>query len=183
MGIQEKLYEEISQQEKSIDYPFLPANCENLPYCSAVIKESLRLRGPAPVIYVEAKEETTVPRKKDLIVCLTRVLQKQWVGKDGHKFLPSRWLDKELNLDGNKFIASLAFGGGPRLCPGRNLSLMESNMFLAMLCGEFIVRPAIAQTAEMDVSLAGTEDATIKENFAFTMGPENLSVRLFPRKK
>jgi cytochrome P450 len=81
-------------------------------------------------------------------------------------FDPERWLvaegERGYPHDTSTFIP---FGTGPRLCPGRNLALLEIRTVLAMLCRNF------------DVELARPGRA-VGEHLAFTMMPTNLEVRL-----
>jgi cytochrome P450 len=59
----------------------------------------------------------------------------------------------------------LAFGAGPRFCPGRNLAFLEAKTALAMLARNF------------EITLDRTAPP-VKERFAFTMAPSGLHVRL-----
>ena len=52
----------------------------------------------------------------------------------------------------------MPFGGGPRLCPGRTLALLEMKVLLAMLYGTF------------DVERDGRGE-DVRERYAFTMSP------------
>jgi cytochrome P450 len=61
--------------------------------------------------------------------------------------------------------AHMPFGSGPRICPGRSLALLEMKLLLASLYGAFEV--------ERD---GDTKD--VSEQFAFTMSPAGLKVRL-----
>jgi len=62
----------------------------------------------------------------------------------------------------------LAFGAGPRFCPGRNLAFLEGKAALAMLARSF------------EITLDPTA-GPVKERFGFTMAPSGLRVRLEPR--
>ena len=188
-SIQEELKKEIENCKSSKEFPFLPDKLDmekNLPLCHGVIKEALRLRGPAPVLFSEANVDTKLSsgiqmHKGDIVAILMRsILTDENRFVDGKKFVPSRWMNGD---PCNSFLSNLPFGGGPRTCPGKNLSLLESNMFLSMLCNEFIVRPPDASNPSSDSTLAGTEDPCVKEISSFTMGPNSLSVRIFSRSK
>jgi len=64
-------------------------------------------------------------------------------GPNAGTFDPSRWLDleghttkgKKENLPGYRNL--LTFGAGPRLCPGRDLSLLEIKAALSVLVRHF----------------------------------------------
>jgi cytochrome P450 len=83
-----------------------------------------------------------------------------------HTFDPQRWLDGGQNARDN--AAFLAFGAGPRFCPGRNLAFLETKTALAMLARNF------------EVSLDDSA-GPVHERFGFTMAPQGLRVRLRER--
>jgi cytochrome P450 len=60
---------------------------------------------------------------------------------------------------------ALAFGAGPRFCPGRNLALLEARVALGMLARgfQFVLDPAAPP---------------VRERFRFTMQPTHLRVVL-----
>jgi cytochrome P450 len=78
---------------------------------------------------------------------------------------PERWLAENEETAAPK---SLAFGAGPRFCPGRNLAFLESKAVLATLCRDFDI--------ELDES-AGL----VREAFKLAMVPVGLRVRLRAR--
>ena len=161
---------------------------DNLNFTLNVIKETLRIRSPSPLIFLSPTDTPQVvevsPNLKttvtpnEAVVITTRRLATEYFGKD---FNPRIWEsqdEKEIEL--LKAIANLPFGGGPRLCPGKHLSLFESTLFLSMLANNFIVRLESSNSTAIDESLAGTE-GNIEESLEFTMGPKNLRARLFKR--
>lgn|SRR5690606_3561579 len=48
---------------------------------------------------------------------------------DPYNFRPERWMDSKLNTS----LLWMPFGAGPRLCVGKNFSLLEQKVFLAKL--------------------------------------------------
>jgi cytochrome P450 len=88
-------------------------------------------------------------------------------GKREHEFDPDRWLDEDDGAapDQRSF---LAFGAGPRFCPGRNLALLESKTVLAMIARNFQIE--LDERAE-----------PVSELLTFTMVPHGLRLRLRPR--
>jgi cytochrome P450 len=64
----------------------------------------------------------------------------------------------------------MPFGAGPRICPGRNLALLEINLVTSMLFRNF------------EISAIATEDGKpVEEWLSFTMSPSRLLVTLAPR--
>ncbi|MEQ9735794.1 MAG: cytochrome P450, partial [Algiphilus sp.] len=61
----------------------------------------------------------------------------------------------------------MPFGGGPRMCPGKNLATMEVRSVASMLARNFTVEE--------------TGDSRTTERMAFTLVPDGLRVRLIPR--
>jgi cytochrome P450 len=76
---------------------------------------------------------------------------------------PRRWLGETAGA--HDVSAQIPFGSGPRICPGRVLALLEMKLLLSMLYRNFNVE-----------RVGGAEG--VRENFAFTMSPVGLKVRL-----
>ena len=100
------------------------------------MKEVLRIRPPTPVLglslvdspqVIQVGDRKTVVNVNDTVVLLDRKVANK---KYGMNFDPHRWEtitcmdEKEQEL--LKMIAIVPFGGGPRICPGKHLSLYES---------------------------------------------------------
>jgi cytochrome P450 len=128
-------------------------------YGEAVLLETMRLKSPAPMLFVEPLKDTSVsgvelPRGTRVIL-LTRYAAMH----DSRAFDPQREREPKRLLN---------FGAGPRFCPGRNLALLEARVALAMLARGF--------------ELALHPDAPpVRERLAFTMQPTGLRVLLRER--
>ncbi len=147
---------------------------EELRYGEAVLRESMRLKSVAPWNPVEPLADTTIAGTR--IPAGTRViLLLRYAGlhagevERASEFDPERWLN---DGDGTPSAPDqktfLAFGAGPRFCPGRNLAFLESKTVLAMIARNFEV--------ELD-----TTGGPVSELFQFTMIPKGLRVRLRER--
>jgi cytochrome P450 len=92
--------------------------------------------------------------------------------QDAAAFEPQRWIGAggvAQAANAAKRV-SMPFGAGPRLCPGRNLALLEMKMAVAMLLGRF------------DIESVDTPDGgEAREHLAFTMAPLGLRMRLRER--
>jgi cytochrome P450 len=145
-----------------------------LHYGEVVLRESMRLRPVAPIIGVEPLADTTIAGTH--IPAGTRVmLLTRYAGmRDGgyeraSDFDPDRWLDDgEQERSTHDSKAFLAFGAGPRFCPGRNLAFLESKSAMAMIARNFQI--------ELDQS-----NGQVREQLSFTMIPRGLRVRLRER--
>jgi len=150
------------------------SSIEKLIYIEAVANETLRLKGAAPLLFLEANIDVELDGllipKETLIMLINRhgaLQEKNFC--DAHQFNPDRWLNVKSNNCIHNNNAFLPFGGGPRSCPGRNLSMVEMKMALAMVCKNFTV-------SRVD------NDAPVREVFSFTMMPDSLKVKFEKRK-
>jgi cytochrome P450 len=144
------------------DYPAV----DRLTYAEAVLRESLRLRTVAPLLTIEPLVDTTIcdthlPAGTRLILLLRAAGMHD--GPDAEDFHPERWL-----TDDEPPPTSVAFGAGPRFCPGRNLAFVEVKSVLAMIARDFEVT--------LDPSAR-----PVSESLNFAMVPKGLRVRLTPR--
>jgi cytochrome P450 len=145
-----------------------------LRYGEAVLRESMRLRPVAPLLGVEPLSDTTVagthiPAGTPMML-LTRRAGIHGAGLErATDFDPERWLDEGDQAGAAPDQKSfLAFGAGPRFCPGRNLAFLESKTAMAMIARNFDL--------ELDDS-----DGPVQEQLSFTMIPRGLRVRLRER--
>ena len=116
-----------------------------LPYAGAVVKESLRLYPPAWGFGREALAGCEIGGYR--VPAGTQVVFSQWVThRDGRffgragEFAPERWLDG--STDGLPTYAYFPFGGGPRLCIGRQFATLEPVLLLATVARRFRLRRA-----------------------------------------
>ncbi|MFP5389559.1 MAG: cytochrome P450, partial [Thermoleophilia bacterium] len=167
--IQSQLAEEAHDALGDGGQPVAFESVEQLAYAEAVVRESMRLKGVAPVMGVEPIEDTTIcgthiPADTRLVLLL-RQASLTTAGRSD-EFYPERWIE---DSDDTRPAKSLGFGAGPRFCPGRNLAFLEAKAALATIARDF--------EWELDGS-AGP----VREAFKFAMVPEGLRVRLRERK-
>ncbi|XP_075970128.1 cytochrome P450 4d2-like [Anticarsia gemmatalis] len=120
--VQEKVYQEIQEVFGDSDRPLVVEDLPHLKYLELVIKESLRLYPPVPIISRKVETEVTLPSGLTLtrdcgifvnIWALHRN-QKYW-GEDAHEFKPERFINTALTHP----AAYMAFSYGPRGCIGK----------------------------------------------------------------
>lgn len=148
------------------------ADLDRLPYCEAVVLETLRMKPAAPVQAVETPVEREVGGV--LVPAGTRIFMLTRLAAldaarfaNPQRFDPDRWAGRtDATSEPNRQM--MPFGGGPRFCPGRYLALVEAKMVTSMLAHNFKLEP-----------LPGID--AVREVFTFTMNPDSVPVRLHPR--
>lgn len=114
------------------------ADIDQLQYLKMVIKETLRLHPPAPLLITR---DTLHHFKVDgyEIYPKTLIQVNAWaIGRDPkywenpEQFIPERFTDNSVDFKGQHF-EYLPFGSGRRICPGINMGLIMSELALANL--------------------------------------------------
>jgi cytochrome P450 len=151
-------------------FPTEYESVEELRYGEGVLRESMRLKPVAPITGVEPLADTEVAGTR--IPAGTRLLLlHRHAGLQGvsqaREFRPERWLGED-GLEAPEQKSFLAFGAGPRFCPGRNLAFLEAKTALAM----------VARNFELELDPAAEP---VTELLGFTMSPQGLRVRLRER--
>jgi len=145
-----------------------------LNYTAACIHETMRLKPVAPLLILQAIEATKigdvcVPRDTIVAALMRHGALDERNFERASEFEPERWLarsgDGSVSTRGERI--SMPFGAGPRICPGRNLALLEMNMVAAMLFRNFTI-----------ASLRTPHGGPVEEWLDFTMAPSKLLVRL-----
>lgn len=146
-----------------------PDNAQALELADGCAQEVLRLWSTAPLLYLESTRDTELGRvaipSGTALALLTR-----WIATRPEHFtrpdelIPERWFRAGPPPE---FVhepkAQLAFGTGPRICPGRALALLEIKAVLAILLSRYrVCRPPGSHFPG--------------ERFNFTVGPESAPV-------
>ncbi|KAK8966825.1 Cytochrome P450 71A1 [Platanthera guangdongensis] len=113
-----------------------------LHYLKMVIKETLRLHPPAPLlIQRECLKDTTIDGYR--IPAKARILINAWaIGRDPNywdnpeSFRPERFEGSAISYMGNHFQL-IPFGGGRRICPGMGLGIVGVELAMASLLYSF----------------------------------------------
>ena len=118
------------------------ADIARLPYLQAVIKETLRLHPPAPLLLPrQAKtmvkiEGYTIPMGSRLFINVWAIGRDKDVWTEPEKFMPERFLGSTIDFRGMDFEL-LPFGAGRRICPGITLAIRMVHVMLASLLNQF----------------------------------------------
>ncbi|KAK3736445.1 hypothetical protein RRG08_030499, partial [Elysia crispata] len=137
--IQEKVFEEIKTHVGTSRAPDM-SDIPKLRYLSAVVRETLRIRGVLPIMSRIVTESFQlqgylIPQGSQLIFDMKSALHDRNVWGDPDKFHPERFLDADGHLlKPNEFIP---FAIGRRVCPGESMALMELHLFLSSMFQRF----------------------------------------------
>jgi len=138
----------------------------NMKYLQAVVKETLRLHPPIPLLVPrENKQDMTL--KGYHIKAGTRVIINAWaIARDPtywdqpEEFKPERFLNSSIDVKGNDFHL-IPFGAGRRGCPGIVYAMVANELVLANLVHQF--------NWELPGGDAGLETLDMSETFGLTM--------------
>lgn len=139
----DKLEAEIDRLMAKIDGPLTYERLKDFVFLDACIMETLRLFPPVSADLKLCVESSKLPsgievRKGDLLYWHNSGVQrnaKYW--DDGEAFRPERWIektDKALQVPESKQVFYFpAFNGGPRLCLGKRMALIEVKNAIATI--------------------------------------------------
>lgn len=121
----------------------LEEDIQNMNYLKAVIKETLRLHPPLPLMVPH--ESTHDVRLRDChIPAGTQVMINAWAigrevatwGPDAEEFRPERHLNSSVDFRGQDFEL-IPFGAGRRICPAISFAVVLNEVVLANLVHQF----------------------------------------------
>lgn len=147
------------------------SDVQGLKYMKMVIKESMRIHPPVPLIPRQCKDECEVGGYR--IPVKTRVMVNVWaMGRnpqywnDPENFYPERFENVSTELLGNDFELT-PFGAGRRICPGLNFGLANVQFPLAQLLYHLDwklpngMSPADVDTIEVEALTVGRKNPLI----------------------
>ena len=139
----------------------------DLELVDAVLRETMRLRPPLPLLVMENIEPfeidgVTIEARTNLVVSLLSACFDNSHFSDPETFRPERWLSgHEQERDKS---ASMAFGWGPRYCLGSEFAMMEMRTALAFLTADYCFHKASGRPP--------------REVLDFTMRPDRIMVTI-----
>ncbi|KAM4083175.1 hypothetical protein ACB094_08G036600 [Castanea mollissima] len=136
------------------------SDCPNLPYIQAIIKETLRLHPPIPMVSRKSIKECNIngyliPKDTLLFVNIWSIGREPKYWENPMDFMPERFLqsnegDELIDIKGQDFQL-LPFGTGRRGCPGISLAMQELPTILAAMIQCFNWRVVNPSGVEMNV--------------------------------
>nr|AYV88872.1 cytochrome P450 oxidase CYP82J12 [Polygala tenuifolia] len=153
------------------------SDMKDLVYLQAIVKETLRLYPPGPLLVPHAAtEDCTVcgyhlPKGTRLFVNAWKLHRDPRVWSEPDKFTPERFLTRHVGVDASgQHHEFVPFGSGRRACPGYSFATQVTHLTLARLLQGF----------EIDTPLSETVDLT--EGVGMTMPKKTpLDIVLTPR--
>ncbi|XP_071720159.1 premnaspirodiene oxygenase-like [Rutidosis leptorrhynchoides] len=118
------------------------SDIQDLVYLKLVIKETLRLHPPSPLLLPrECREKCEIsgyeiPVKTQVIINTWKMGRDPEYWVDPESFMPERFSDNSISMMGTDF-EYLPFGSGRRMCPGMSLGLANVELPLATLLYHF----------------------------------------------
>ncbi|KAG9122296.1 cytochrome P450-dit2 [Ceratobasidium sp. 392] len=143
-----------------------------LPYLDAVVRETLRVHGPATNLIRESQVDTVIPLeypvdtptgkitsipiKKGTRVLMNVVMANRYDmiwGERADEFWPERWIGTKLDevtepgshLPG-VYSSMMSFGGGPTSCIGFKFAVLEIKVMVATLVKTFKFEPSVRES-------------------------------------
>ncbi|CAN0902701.1 (S)-N-methylcoclaurine 3'-hydroxylase isozyme 1 (Fragment) [Linum grandiflorum] len=176
-GVMKKLREEL-KTEFSNGKPLKESDIYRLPYLTAIVKETLRLHPPAPLLGLHRALETikvmdyTIPEGALVTANVWAIARDCSIwGDDAESFKPERFMGSKVDFRGQDFEL-LPFGSGNRVCPGIPSAARQLPLLLANLVWNFdwCLPDIVNSAAELDM----------KEKFGLSLHKEQPLV-LVPR--
>ncbi|CAN6238104.1 unnamed protein product [Urochloa humidicola] len=141
--VQRRVRDEI-REAIADDEPVTESNIHRLPYLQAVIKETLRLHSPIPLLVPHMNLEEaklggyTIPRGSKVVVNAWWLANNPELWEKPEEFRPERFMGEEKAVDatvgGKVDFRFLPFGVGRRSCPGIILAMP----ILALIVGKLV---------------------------------------------
>ncbi|XP_013185206.1 cytochrome P450 4d8 [Amyelois transitella] len=143
--VQQKVYQEVITVLE--DRPVQPEDLPKLKYLEAVVKETLRLYPPVPVVMKNPPKDVTLTPGVVLVPGSTALVHiwalhrntKYWSG-DADTFRPERFLEDPPTHP----YVYIPFGRGPRMCLGAEYAMMSMKTVLASLVRRYRLLPPTA---------------------------------------
>lgn len=161
--LQEELYKETAEAGITLDDLTMNDVKECFPRLQSFLFELLRIKGPAPILFLEPGETIEFQGGRitpgSIVIVMNRSLKGKGssevpIGPDGEgpeQFCPQRWLTplKDSKPNGpvtvtqppNKLGGYMPFGYGVRVCPGKQLAEVEALTTLIYVLRKFEVFP------------------------------------------
>ncbi|KAK8470613.1 hypothetical protein PHAVU_003G009400 [Phaseolus vulgaris] len=131
---------------------------DELKYLKSVVKETLRLHPPAPLLLPRESGQACeiegyhIPAKSKVIVNAWAIGRDPNYWSEAERFNPERFIDSLIDYKGSSF-EYLPFGAGRRICPGITFGLINIELALAYLLYHFDWKlPSEMKSEDLDMT-------------------------------
>lgn len=135
------------------------ADLPNLPYLHAIVKETLRMHPPGPLlswarlaIHDTQIGQHFVPAGTTAMVNMWSITHDEGIWPEANEFKPERFLYEDVKIMGSD-LRLAPFGSGRRVCPGKALGLATVELWLAQLLQSFKWVPSDAPGVDLSECL------------------------------
>ncbi|KAD2805960.1 hypothetical protein E3N88_39337 [Mikania micrantha] len=125
------------------DRPVTNSDLDNLPYLQAIVKETLRVHPPGPLLsWARLSTQDThvgphfIPAGTTAMVNMWAITHDERVWSEPNRFNPDRFLNEDVAIMGSD-LRLAPFGAGRRVCPGKAMGLATVHLWLAQLLQKF----------------------------------------------
>lgn len=144
-----------AELDSVLDGPPTFANARELTYLDRVLQETMRLYPPVYTMFREPEVDVKlggyrIPEGAAVMLPQWAVHRSPQWWDDPERFDPDRWM-REKTAERPRF-AHFPFGGGPRHCIGKQFSLLEAKLILAVIGRDH----RLTYTGEDDFGLRGS---------------------------
>ncbi|KAK4766822.1 hypothetical protein SAY87_008464 [Trapa incisa] len=142
--VQKRLQGELDRAAGASRATFTHADVANLTYLQAVVKETLRIHPPGPLLSwarlstddVRLSNGMVIPASTGAMVNMWSIAHDPKVWDEPDRFVPDRFLAEDVDVRGGDMRLA-PFGAGRRVCPGKNLGLAVVALWVAELARSF----------------------------------------------
>ncbi|PHT47622.1 Cytochrome 78A5 [Capsicum baccatum] len=114
-----------------------------LPYLQAIVKETLRMHPPGPLlswarlaIHDTKVGHHLIPAGTTAMVNMWAITHDEKIWSQPKEFMPERFMEEDVAIMGSD-LRLAPFGSGRRVCPGKAMGLATVQLWLAQLLQEF----------------------------------------------
>ncbi|OAY47477.1 cytochrome P450 78A5 [Manihot esculenta] len=136
--VQSKVQSEIDTVVGS-NRPVSDSDLPNLPYLRAIVKETLRMHPPGPLLsWARLAIHDThigphfIPAGTTAMVNMWSITHDEQFWSEPEEFKPERFMDEDVAIMGSD-LRLAPFGSGRRVCPGKAMGLATVELWLAQL--------------------------------------------------
>ncbi|KAL2608207.1 hypothetical protein R1flu_026780 [Riccia fluitans] len=160
------------------DRALLESDLPNIPFLGVVVKETLRLHPPIPLLLPRMNEKQTalhgydIPANTTVFVNVWAISRDERNWEKADQFIPERFMDSPVSVVGNHFKYT-PFGAGRRQCVGVTMGMLMVERTLGSLVHAFDWLPAKGKTCA---------DISVEERYGLVLEPKQpLVCRAVPR--